>query len=244
MQLAVLSDIHGNLVALEAVLVALTAEGVTEVVCLGDVVVFGPQPRQTLARLRELGWPVVMGNTDGWLLDPKPHARRDEDSERITEIDFWAAEQLTAEEKAYIGTFRPVIERPLGEGATLLAYHGSPRSYHDLIRATTPDEELAGFFEGYQATVMAGGHTHTPLLRRWGSSFILNPGSVGLPWQETAPGKTINPGWAEYALLGWESGSLEISLRRVSYDLNELIQAARTSGMPHLEWWLRDWRPG
>jgi predicted phosphodiesterase len=244
MQLAVVSDIHGNLVALEAVVAALAAEGVTEVVCLGDVAVFGPQPMQTLARLRQLDWPVVMGNTDAWLLEPKPHPKRDENSQRITEIDMWAAEQLTAEDKATIVTFQPVIERPLGEGMTLLAYHGSPRSYNDVIRATTPDEELAGFFEGYQVTVMAGGHTHTPLVRRWASSFVLNPGSVGLPWQEVASGESINPAWAEYALLGWENGSLAISLRRVPYDFNALIQVVRDSGMPHLEWWLRDWRPG
>jgi predicted phosphodiesterase len=243
MQLAIVSDIHGNLVALEALVAALAAEGITQVICLGDVVAFGPQPRQTLARLRQLDWPVVMGNTDAWLLEPKPHPKRDEDSERVTEIEMWSAEQLAAEDKAYIGTFRPVIERPLGNQATLLAFHGSPRSYHDVIKATTPDEELAPFFEGYQATLLAGGHTHTPLLRRWRSSYILNPGSVGLPWHEVAPGEIINPAWAEYVLLGWQDGSLEISLRRVPYDVKELIRVAKASRLPHLDWWLRDWRP-
>jgi diadenosine tetraphosphatase ApaH/serine/threonine PP2A family protein phosphatase len=150
---------------------------------------------------------------------------------------------LAAEDKAYITTFRPLIERPLGDQATLLAFHGSPRSYHHVIRATTPDEELAPFFEGYQATLLAGGHTHTPLLRRWRSSYILNPGSVGLPWHEVAPGEVVNPAWAEYALLDWQNGSLEISLRRVPYDVKELIRVAKVSGLPHLDWWLRDWRP-
>lgn len=244
MKVAILADVHGNLVGLEAVVGGIAAEGVDGVVCLGDVAAFGPQPRQVLARLRELGWPVVMGNTDAWLLDPRPHPVRNEDSWRVTEVEMWAAGQLTAEDRGYIGTFRPTVEVSLGGGARLLAFHGSPRSYHDVIRATTPDEELAGFLGGYGAMIYSGGHTHVQLVRRLGASFFVNPGSVGLPWQEIGPGRTVNPGWAEYAVVEWEDGRLDISLRRVPYELNRLIEAVRATDMPLQEWWLKDWVEG
>ncbi|MCI0397471.1 MAG: metallophosphatase family protein [Chloroflexi bacterium] len=242
MVVAILSDIHGNLPALEAALGALAAERVDQVVCLGDVAAFGPQPREALGRLREVGCPVVMGNTDAWLLDPQPHPPRDENSQRVTEIELWAAGQLTAEDQAYIRTFQATIELSLGEGASLLAFHGSPRSYNEVIRATTPDEELAAMLAGREATVLAGGHTHTPLVRRLGRALVINPGSVGLPWQESSPGQIINAAWAEFAVVRWEKGALGVSLRRVPYELGELVAAARASGMPHLEWWLKDWR--
>ncbi|HEX5442031.1 MAG TPA: metallophosphoesterase family protein, partial [Ktedonobacterales bacterium] len=71
-KIAIIADIHGNLPALEAVLAAVAAEGVERIVCLGDVATLGPQPREVIARLRTLGCPVVMGNTDAILLAPQP----------------------------------------------------------------------------------------------------------------------------------------------------------------------------
>lgn len=70
MRIAVIADLHGNLVALEAVLAALADERTDGIVCLGDVAATGPQPRETVERLRAVGCPVVMGNADAWLLDP------------------------------------------------------------------------------------------------------------------------------------------------------------------------------
>ncbi len=72
MRTAVISDIHGNCVALDAVLADLQAHPVDQVACLGDAIQGGPQPAKVAARLRELGWPVVMGNADAWLLSGIP----------------------------------------------------------------------------------------------------------------------------------------------------------------------------
>ena len=71
MKLAIFSDIHGHLVALEAVLADVAREGCEQMVCLGDVAANGPQPREVIARLRELNIPIVQGNTDEWLLNPQ-----------------------------------------------------------------------------------------------------------------------------------------------------------------------------
>jgi predicted phosphodiesterase len=167
-QIAILSDIHGNLPALEAVIARLEAEGIEQLVCLGDVAIFGPQPGEVLARLRGLDCPVVAGNTDVWLLDPLLPEQTDENARRITDIELWGARQLGSEWLAYIRTFQPTISLPLDDGVELLCFHGSPRSHSEVITADTAEEQLAQMLSGYHATVMAGGHTHVQMLRRYG----------------------------------------------------------------------------
>ena len=130
MRLAVISDIHGNLVALEAVLAAITARDIEIIICLGDVAATGPQPQQVIERLRAIGCPVVMGNTDAWLLEPKLEETTDPFTQRIQEIDLWGAQQLSTADKEYLSAFQPTLAYPLIDGKMLLGYHGLPRSFH------------------------------------------------------------------------------------------------------------------
>src|SRR5947208_1397398 len=84
----------------------------------------------------------------------------------------------------------------LGDVATLLCFHGSPHSNTDSIVATTPDTALTKLLHGYSATVLAGGHTHAPFIRRYKEAVFLNPGSVGFPYEVTDAG-IRHPPWAE-----------------------------------------------
>jgi putative phosphoesterase len=240
MRIALLSDIHGNLIALETILADLETASPDAVICLGDVVVTGPQPRQVIAQLRELHWPMVMGNTDAWLLDPQPWDATDEESQQLEVIELWGASLMTEEDLAFIETFQPTFTVDMGEDHTLLCYHGSPHANTDFIGPTTPEEELKIKLAGYQAEVMAGGHTHQQMLRRYQGSLLINPGSVGLPYQNV-DGQTHNPTWAEYALVSNDAGNLQVEFRRVPVDLAALTTAVRTSGMPNADWWLKDW---
>jgi predicted phosphodiesterase len=239
--LALLSDIHGNLTALEAVLADLGEIGVTNMVCLGDVAAYGPQPVAVLERLQALNMPVVMGNTDAWLLDPQPHPERDEQTGIVNDIELWGAAQITAVHRQYLQTFQPTITIPLAEDVELLCFHGSPRSFHDVILATTPDDELAGFLGGHTATIMAGGHTHTQLVRRFHQSWLLNPGSVGMPYESVSTTTIQRPHGAEYGLVSWVDGRITIQLRRVPYDTGRVAHITRASGMPHPDRWLANW---
>ncbi len=242
MRLAIISDIHGNLIALEAVLAVLAQEEIDQMVCLGDVAATGPQPHETIARLRELNCPVVMGNTDDWLLNPHPHPVHDENSHRFTDIDFWCAEQLSPADLAYLRTFQPLLEQPIGDQVTLLCFHGSPQSNTDLIFATTSEEDLERMLSGFQATGMAGGHSHTQMLRRYKDVLLFNPGSIGMPFEYSRQtGQVRNPPWAEYALLSWIDGQASLEFRRVGVDVEAIIQAVFDSGMPHAQWWTQDW---
>lgn len=241
MRIALLSDIHGNLFALNAVLDALAAEQIDQIVCLGDVAIFGPQPRETLARMQGLGCPVVMGNTDAWALDPMPHPVRNDQTQYINAVELWGAAQLTPADQAYIRTFQQTVTIALADEpgeATLLCYHGSPRSFHDSIVATTPLADLAPMFSGYDALVLAGGHTHQQYLRRYHDKYLLNPGSVGRAYEIWADSTSHDSAWAEFALVAWDAGQLQLDLRRVPYDVNALIAHTRTTTMPHSDWWL------
>jgi putative phosphoesterase len=240
MRIALISDIHGNLAALEAVLADLDTENIDKIVCLGDVALFGPQPRQVLARLKKLGHPVVMGNTDAWALDPQPFALRDEDSHRFYEVELWGARQLSVADLDYVNSFQPSVEITFSEGESLLCYHGSPRSNTDVILSTTLDDELEQMLTGFQATVMAGGHTHAQMLRRFGETTLMNPGSTGLAIiADPSTGKIRSPAWAEYAVVSWQADCLRIEFRRTPFDVTRLIRTALASDMPHADWWVR-----
>lgn len=244
MNIAILSDIHGNLVALDTVLRDIQCHAIDQVICLGDVAATGPHPAQCLHRLYELGCPVVRGNTEDWLLNPQLSPDANEFVQIIEAIDLWCAQQLSTDELAIMRSFAPMIEVPLGDdGDTLLAFHGSPHANTDVIAATTPQEELDALLGDHNALIFAGGHTHQQLLRRTYESILLNPGSVGMAYQrQRNTGQASNVRWAEYALLRYELNQPNIDLRRVPVDAGAVVRSVRESGMPHGDWWLEDWR--
>jgi putative phosphoesterase len=238
-RIGLVSDIHGNLPALEAVLAELDREGLDGLLCLGDVAA-GPQPHETLARIRGLGCPVVMGNWDAWFLDP-PLPPKDDVGLRLHEITLFWAEQLDADDLGDIRTFVRQVELPLENGETALCFHGSPTSYDDFIFATTPDEELRRVFGEARAPLMIGGHTHLQLVRRFEQLLFVNPGSVGLPFADWWPDRVRIARRAEYGILVHEEGRLRIDLRRTTYDVEAVLQLALASGMPHARWWTDSW---
>jgi predicted phosphodiesterase len=242
LRIALIADIHGNLGALDAVLAAIERDRVDQVISLGDVAASGPQPREVIERLRGLGCRSVMGNTDAWLLSPSHRVDADEDWRRIEAIDEWCAAQLGPAQLDYLRSFEPLVRLPLADDASMLCFHGSPRSFDEVMVATTPDDQLEEMLAGHRALVMAGGHTHVQMLRRFGEALMINPGSVGLPFERAgATGPARNPPWAEYALVEWREGEASVAFRRVPVDSRATVDAILRSGMPHAEWWAQDW---
>ncbi len=241
MRIGVIADIHGNLVALEATLAALAGERLDRLICLGDVATLGPRPTATLARLRDFGCPIVMGNTDAWLL-AAPHPDREPP---LGELTAWAVAQLSDADRAFIGAFPPTLTVPLDGAATLLCCHGSPRSYDEVIAATTPADALDAMLAGHAAAALiVGGHTHVQLVRRHEERLIVNIGSVGLPGVGPGtPDLPVNRGvaWAEYGILDLDAGRVSIDLRRLPLDLDRVLADGRASGMPHFDWWRALW---
>ncbi len=243
MRLALISDIHANYIALEAVFTSLATQQITHIICLGDVASTGPQPREVITRLQEIGCPVVMGNMDAWLL--QPHIKKEATllKQNWQDIDLWCAQQLSSTDRAYLQSFQPTITYPLGNGKVLFCYHGSPRSYKERILPTTSEEELEQAFAGVQADILVGGHTHVQLFRRYKDMLILNPGSVGLAMDRVTPISAIRqPSWAEYALLDFDGTSFHVELHCLAFDHQAFLQAMERSGIPHAAWWASQWK--
>src|SRR6185437_972703 len=233
MRVALISDIHGNEIALRAVLASIAREGVDQVVCLGDVATLGPRPTVILAMLREMGCPTIVGNHDEFMLRPDlvhGYAK----VPIIVDAVHWCRAELTSTDLDQIRAFVPEMDIPLGGGATLHLFHGSPRSNVEDLLATTPADELATMLDGRSATVLAGGHTHVQMLRQHRGMLLVNPGSVGMPFREYVGGRAPElMAHAEYAIVeADESGEVGVRLRRVPLDRTALRRAAEDSKNP------------
>jgi len=234
---AVLSDIHGNLPALEAVVAELNAEGITEVVQLGDALSGPLWPAETADRLMALGWPAIAGNHERQVLTlPR---------ERQGASDAFAAERLNEAQRAWLRSQPPT--RWLAP--EIFCCHGTPDS--DLvyfletvvpgcdvdgsngIRPATA-AELHERLGAVRAPVILCGHTHVPRIATVAACLLLNPGSVGLPAFDDDHGHPhrVENGsplarWAvvEHGAQGWRA-----SLRATPYDHEQAAQQAERNG--------------
>lgn len=236
MRIAVISDIHGNCVALNAVMADVHTQRVDHVVCLGDAIQGGPQPSETVAQLREMGCPVVMGNADAWLLTGEDSGAEPITGQRIA-VREWSRSRLSAEDRAFISGFQPTITLDAGGGRSLLCFHGSPDSFDDVIVPETPQEEVVRLLGAARGAFLTGGHTHRQQVRRVGEATFFNPGSVGLAYSSHYPGASLRADpWAEYAILtADDAGGVSLDFRRVPYDMAALFHTYRTSGRPFAE---------
>jgi putative phosphoesterase len=242
LKIGIIYDIHGNLTALESLLPAI--KKVDRVICLGDVASVGPQPRETIALLRKMKWPCVMGNTDEALAKSiqEDYSHLDaplEERRRMAALDRWTAAQLDDSDRKFLSGFSPTVEVKDGQ-VSLLGYHGSPRSNTEGILSATPGEKLSEFLGSRDPTIFVGGHTHVQMFRRLGGAIVMNPGSVGLPYEKDSNGKFRNPTWAEYSIVTVNGQDISVELRRAKYDRATLEKAVRESGMPEPDWWLED----
>lgn len=244
MRIAVFSDMHGNCIALDAMLADLRRQAVDQLVCLGDAIQGGAEPAETVQRLRELGCPVVMGNADAWMLTGVVTGANETVTEQQEAVRAWSLAQLSAADQAFIAGFQPTVEIPLADGRVLLCFHGSPTSFDDIILPQTPADEVQRLLGPFIPRLLCGGHTHLQQVRRLGGSVFFNPGSVGLAYDHEQPddGFRADP-WAEYAILSVEDGTLGLEFRRVPFDAEELIRVTLASGRPFAEEVAARYRP-
>ena len=215
MPLALVSDIHGNDTALAAVVAELERLGIDQVVCLGDAVQRGDQPREVLDRLSALGWPVILGNADDFLLEVP-----DDSPESITEAQLerrrWTLSRLESHHLEQIRSFAPTLDIELDGGLTLRAFHGSPQSYDDVLLPETSDAQAEQRWGGSGVDLLAGGHTHLQWTRTVDGALYVNPGSVGFAYDRfdddpqpvsVAEFAIVTGGSVEFRRLPWQNAS-------------------------------------
>jgi putative phosphoesterase len=234
MRVALISDLHGSELALEAVLADAARVGYDRLVCLGDVATLGPRPVHVLDRLADLGCPCILGNHDDFLLDPALLHTYTEAPPVVRAVE-WCHAELSARHRTQLAAFQPSLSLDL-DGRELWLFHGSPRSHMENLLATSPPEALDEALGGRQAPVMAGGHTHLQMVRQHRGSWLVNPGSVALPIESFVGGGKGGPptvlSHAEYAIVEASAGGVAVMLRRVDMDRGALLQAARSAGGP------------
>lgn len=212
MPIGVITDIHGNTTALDAVLEDAASVGVDSWYVLGDVAALGPDPVGVVDRLRSLpNARFVRGNTERYLTT---------DAFDLLGSREWSRGALGAERLGWLGSM-PVHVR---DGRTLLVHASPGRDDGPGLHPRLTDEHLRVLARGCDADVVLVGHTHRRLDRRVDGIRLVNPGSVGNPTEED-----LCAGWAVV-------DGAHIELRRVAYDLGEVIRQTEASGNPATEW--------
>jgi putative phosphoesterase len=212
-RVAAISDIHGNLPALEAVLADIDREGVDEIVVAGDTA-HGPWPAEVVDLLVERGARCVRGNADRETI---------ERSDRYGPLAAWSADRLGEDRLAITRSWPLTVELPIEGLGDVLVCHSTPASEDPIYTRITPDAELVDLFESVEADVVVCGHTHMQYDRTLTSGLrLVNAGSVGMPY-EGARG-------AYWALLG-----PDVEFRTTPYDVEGTVAAIEVLAAPVYE---------
>ena len=226
MRLAIVSDVHGNFTALEAVVRDVEAASPDLVLQGGDLVMMGPRPAEVVDLIRELGWPGVVGNTDEVLWRPEQRPELERQMPKLGPLLSLVFDDYAPATRELLGEERIAWLRELPaehrEGDLALLHAGRG----DLWRAPLPeatDDELLDAYGDLDAATVVYGHIHRPYVRELPELTVANSGAVGMPFDGD---------WrASYLLI--EDGVPE--LRRVEYDLEREIADLEAVGYPDAE---------
>ncbi len=231
MRVAVISDIHANLIALEAVLKDIEQENCEHIICLGDLVLAGPQPKETLEFIQQQNWTIVQGNTDklivdygqdiiGMLKENYPVMA----NALVDDINY-----ITEDDKKFLEELAPMISADI-DGVKILFVHGSPRANNENILPGRPLDEIEEIIADTEADLILCGHTHIPCGYQTNKKqTVVNVGSVGRPM-------TPSP-LACYVVVDFENGIFNVRHKFVDYDrekASELVRARNFEGADQL----------
>ena len=219
LRVAALSDIHGNLPALEAVLSEVERDRPDLIVSCGDVA-SGPMPAETISLLMSLPRArFVRGNADRGLVDAfdrKPKGRMP------GPFADWCATRITREQRDFLSAFESTVTVDDVEGiGRVLFCHGSPRSDEEIMTSETALDRMREFMAGLDVDLVVCGHTHMQFDRKVDRVRVINAGSVGMPYGE--------PG-AYWTMLG-----PGVKPQRTEYDRQAAATRIRGAGSPEAE---------
>lgn len=217
MRIAVISDIHSNLTALEAVLADIDTQMVDEIIVGGDAINAGPSPRRVLDIIYKRNLRMVVGNHEQYVLDvvdkpPMPEYPPEWGT------SHWTADQLNNNDLDFIRKLPRVIEI---EDVAIM--HAAPRDLWRGFYIDTTDKEIIEHWDFLPERYRVTGHTHKPLTAPWRGKMFINPGSVGMPLDG-------NP-MASYVILSKVEGRFIVQHRRVVYDIAKTAANAQTNGL-------------
>jgi putative phosphoesterase len=228
LKIAFISDIHGNAVALDAVLEDLKRNKVDKVCVLGDLCYRGPEPKRSLDLVRSLDTDVIKGNADEWVVRG---VREGEVPEKALEImnteRNWTVAKLDQEDLDYLQSLPTELKFEL-EGISIHAYHATPGSLFEVVLPDAEDSVVeAKLMHKESSQLYVYAHIHKPYIRYINGKVIMNIGSVGLPFDGMAK--------ASYGLVEIEDGRLRTSIQRVSFNQEKVVELYERENYPNAE---------
>lgn len=226
MRLAVFSDIHANILALNEALEDIEKQGCDRVYCLGDLVGYGPRPNEAIETMRRLGVPTVMGNYD----DGVGYERGDCGCAYVTEEEKqngeksikWTTEQVWPDNKKYLRSLHEKIEFE-ADGFKVLLVHGSPRRINEYLYEDRGERSITRMLDSIDADVLVCGHTHKPYHRVVNGVNIINDGSVGKPKD--------GDNRACYTVIDLDK-TVSVEFKRVAYSITAVAEEIIKQGLP------------
>lgn len=226
-RVAVVTDVHGNLPALQAALTRIDEIGIERIYCGGDLVGYGPHPNEVVTLIAELEIPTIYGNYDYAI------ARDEEDCRcaYVTKHDRalgqlsvdWTLEHTDQASKDWMRELPFDLRFEIGDVGVHLV-HGSPRKVNEYLFEDKPDRLYERLAAAETDRALVFGHTHQPWVREHGGVLFINCGSVGKP-------KDGDPRGA-FAVLESVQGELEASIERVAYDADAVAEEVAAVGLP------------
>ena len=228
MRIALLSDIHGNLLAFEAVLADIASRGAfDQIVAAGDLAWAGPWPAEVVDRVREATTAAVQGNTDTFCGYPPDAPPEDKQPGEFAALQRWTCQRLGPERVAYLLALPFAHRVSPAPGHDLLVVHATPSNIEQHITPQMDDEDLddiLGPAEAADWEVLAFGHYHIPFVRRWRGHLLVDVSSVGLP--RDGDRRSV------YATLTWDGRAWQAEHHRVLYDVPVVAHTMQTCGLP------------
>ncbi len=232
MRIAVISDVHANLPALQAVVDDLLALGCDTIWCTGDLVGRGPYPGDVIDELRSLEIPIVQGNWDEAVGLRREHpgvpwANHEDEAAGLASL-VWTIAHTSDEQRSWLRQL-PAMHRLSAEDRSILLFHGSPLRQTEYLWADRPSRVFARIGSDQGDDLLCFGNTHEAFHRVVGKSHFVAAGSVG-------SGSPDDP-TARYAVIDMAGAELMVNFRSVAYDHQAVEDEMRAAGLsPSLLW--------
>lgn len=240
MRVAIISDPHGNLRALDAVLAEIDTGGkYDEIIMAGDFASGGPYPAECIERIRARAYRAVRGNTDEFIVEAgtagavkaqplDPSLRH---TGELLANDQWTAKRLSHDQIEYLAAL-PLTLEVTGDGLPVLTTcHASPWSAHDTVMPDAPEERARKMLDTGGGQAVAYGHIHVQYERRLDNRILIAVGSMGLPFD--------GDNRAAYTVLDGGPDGWTVEFRRVSYDVDEAVRDEMKQNPPGAEGYIR-----
>jgi putative phosphoesterase len=224
MLIALISDIHGNLPALKAVLKDAGKVNAKQVWCLGDLVGYIPFPNECIALIRKKASASIVGNYDLKVIDFEHKESEWKKTKKRAKFDAfeWNSRNLNPKSQKYLSSLPQKIQCKIGKFEILLT-HGSPQSIDEPVLPETLQARLLELGKIAGSDIIVMGHTHRFMNRKVGDQWFINPGSVGLPVK--------NDLRASYALLEITRDKIRVTEEKIQYDISKVIQGLQKANL-------------